>query len=87
MKKVTMFMQKYCPYCQEAFRLIEKLYASDSRYCAIPFEKIDENRHPLLARKYDYYYVPTFYVGDRKEHEGPVNYAAVKCVFDAALKA
>lgn len=31
--------------------------------------QIDETRHPEEAKKYDYYYVPTFFKGDEKVYE------------------
>ena len=86
MKKVTMFTMESCPYCREALRFIEELYKRDKRYRDIPIEKIDEIKHPEIANKYDYYYVPTFYVGERKAHEGAASLQAVKRVFDEALK-
>ncbi len=46
---------------------------------------IDERKQPDVAEKYDYYYVPTFYVGEEKVHEGHAEMADVKKVFQAAL--
>jgi len=86
MQKITMFVLASCPYCHEALRFMEQLYQSDRRYRDIPLEKIDERRHPEIADKYDYYFVPTFYVGDRKAHEGAATLQAVKKVFDEALE-
>jgi len=85
MKKVTMFVIESCPYCREALRLMEELYKRDKRYRDIPLEKIDEKAHPEIANAYDYYYVPTFYVGEKKVHEGAASLQAVKRVFDEAL--
>jgi len=87
MKKITMFTMESCPYCREALRFIEELYKRDGRYRDIPLEKIDENKHPEIAKQYDYYYVPTFYVGEKKVHEGASSLQAVKNVFEEALKA
>ena len=85
MKKITMFTMESCPYCREALRFIEILYGENKRYRDIPFERIDEKKHPEVAEKYDYYYVPTFYVGETKLHEGASDLQAVRRVFDAAL--
>ena len=86
MKKITMFTMEGCPYCREALRFIDELYKTDKRYTEIPFEKIDEKKQPEIAEEYDYYYVPTFYVGEIKMHEGASTLQKVKHVFDEALK-
>ena len=86
MKKITLFVIASCPYCREALRYMDQLYKTDERYRDIPIEKIDENQHPEIASQYDYYYVPTFYVGERKVHEGASKPEDVKRVFDEALK-
>ena len=85
MTKITMFVVENCPYCREALRFIDELYKTDKRYRDVPLEKIDENHHPEIANKYDYYYVPTFYIGEKKAHEGAASLKIVKRVFDEAL--
>jgi len=85
MKKITLFMMKSCPYCIEALRLMDVLLAENPEYLSLDIEKIDERVHPEIARKYDYYYVPTFYIGNEKLHEGVVNIKTIRRVFDAAL--
>ena len=85
MQKVTMFIIASCPYCREAMCFIDELYKTDKRYRDVPLEQIDERKHPEIANKYDYYYVPTFYVGEKKAHEGASSLQAVKRVFDEAL--
>ena len=42
---------------------------------------VDEKKHPEIAEKYDYYYVPTFFVGGEKVHEGVPTKEAVEAVF------
>jgi len=85
MKKITMFTMEGCPYCRKALGYMEQLYNSDERYRDIPIEKIDEKKYPEIADKYDYYYVPTYYVGEEKVHEGEAGLEDVKRVFDEAL--
>ena len=48
---------------------------------------IDEGREPALAEQYDYYYVPTFYVGGEKVHEGHAEKADVERVLRLAAEA
>lgn len=86
MKKITMFMMESCPYCQGALRIMDVLFAENPEYLSLEIEKIDETVHPEIADKYDYYYVPTFYVGSEKLHEGAATIKKLKRVFDAALE-
>ena len=86
MKKITMFTMKSCPYCRQALRWLDELLAENADYRVIEIEKIDELLHPDIARKYNYYYVPTFYVGDKKLHEGVASYKKIRRVLDAALE-
>jgi len=85
MKEITMFMMKSCPYCQEALRLMNRLSSDNNAYKALTVNYIDENEQPELAEKYDYYRVPTYYVGGKKLHEGAATLNDIKRVFDAAL--
>ena len=86
MKTITMFMKATCPYCQAAFRWMDTLFAENEKYKALTINKIDETVHPEIADKYDYYYVPTYYVGEDKVHEGAASLEIVKRVFDTALE-
>lgn len=86
MKKITMFMMAECPYCQKALKWMDELFAENPEYKSLEIEKIDEKIHPDLAEKYDYYYVPTFYVGGEKLHEGAATLEKIRSVFDAAMK-
>ena len=85
MQKITMFYMETCPYCKEAFRWMEELYGENAAYKSIEIEKIEETVHPEIADKYDYYYVPTYYVGDEKRHEGAASIEKIRAVFDAAV--
>jgi len=86
MKKITMFMMRSCPYCRQALRWMDELLAENSEYRAVEIEKIDELVCPDVARKYNYFFVPTFYVGDEKLHEGVASRKKIQRVFDAALE-
>lgn len=86
MRKITMFMFESCPHCQLALRLMRQLLAEHPEYAAIPLEQIDEKLHPDIAEKYDYWYVPTYYVGEKKVHEGHAELPDIQAVFEQALK-
>ena len=51
----------------------------------IEIRMIDELAEPEVADRYDYYYVPTFYVGDKKVHEGGIMPDEVEAVLRMAL--
>ncbi len=84
MEKITMFMMATCPYCKKALAFNEQLLAAHPEYKDIPFEMIDERERPDVANGYDYYYVPTYYVGGKKLHEGAATLEQVEAVFRAA---
>jgi hypothetical protein len=65
---------------------MDELLAENAEYRAVEIEKIDELVYPDVARKYNYYFVPTFYVGDEKLHEGVASRKKIQHVFDAALE-
>lgn len=73
-----------CPYCRQALRWMDELYKENPAYRDIEIERIDELVYPEIARKYDYYYVPTFYVDDEKMHEGAASLNKIRRVFEAA---
>ncbi|EEX48798.1 MULTISPECIES: glutaredoxin family protein [Jonquetella] len=86
MKKVTLFYLKNCPHCKRARKMMEDLFAAHPEYKDVPLTMIEESEAPETAGKYDYYLVPTFYVGDEKLHEGVPSPEAVESVFKAAIK-
>lgn len=85
MKKITMFTMASCPYCQAALHWMEELLAENPAYKSLEIEKIDELVRPDIAEQYDYYYVPTFYVGGKKLHEGAASLKKIQRVLDAAM--
>ncbi len=84
MKELKMFMFEGCPHCRRAGEMIEKLLEARPEYREVPFVKIDEKKEPELADKYDYYYVPCFFVGGEKISEGAPTEENVERAFDAA---
>lgn len=90
MKKVLAFRLKGCPYCRNAMRAIDDL-KSDDRYSGVSVEWIEENEHPEISAKYDYYHVPSMFIDGVKLYEAKPGEkydscrANVKRVFDEAL--
>ncbi len=85
MKKITMFIQPMCPYCKKALRYIEEVKAANPELAAVEIEIHDELKEVEFADKFDYYYVPTFYIGDKKIHEGGIFADEVAAVLRQAL--
>lgn len=85
MKSVKLFYLKNCPFCKKALRYIEQAQASYPELAALHIEMIEESEHPDVADRYDYYYVPTFYVDEVKCHEGGVYPDEVERILRSAL--
>lgn len=86
MKKIKLFYQERCPFCIRAFKYINELKEENNEYNKIELERIDELIHPDIADKFDYYYVPTFYLNGEKVHEGGIKKDEVKAILDKALE-
>lgn len=86
MASVKLFYLKTCPFCRKALRYIEEAKAAHPELAAVEIEMIEESEQPALADTYDYYYVPTFYVGDVKVHEGGIWPDEVEKVLRKALE-
>ena len=86
MKPVIMFMTSWCPFCKKAAAMIEKLKADHPEYRDVDIQVIDEEKESALADQYDYHFVPTFFVGGVKVHEGIPTKRKIKRVFKEALK-
>ncbi|KEJ91944.1 glutaredoxin family protein [Synergistes jonesii] len=86
MKEVKMFMFEGCPHCKKALEIKAALLEARPEYKKVPFVMIDEKKEPETADKYDYYYVPTFYVGDDKIAEGVPSEEGVAKVFELAYE-
>ncbi len=86
MKRVKLFYLKNCPFCKKALRYIEELKAEHAELAAVDVEMLEESELPDVADKFDYYYVPTFYVDGIKEHEGGIYPEEVERILRKALE-
>ena len=77
---------KNCPFCKKALRYIEELKAEHAELAAVDIEMLEESELPDVADKFDYYYVPTFYVDGIKEHEGGIYPEEVERILRKALE-
>ncbi len=85
MKNVKLFYLKNCPFCKKALAYIEEAKAEDAQIAQLNIEFIEESEQSELADKYDYYYVPTFYVDEKKVHEAGVTKEEVVKILRSAL--
>ena len=86
MKHVRLFYLKNCPFCKKALRYIEELKAAHAELASVEIEMIEESEQPEVADRFDYYYVPTFYVDGVKEHEGGIYPDEVEAILRKAMK-
>lgn len=85
MAKLKVFYLPLCPFCKKAFKYIEELKEEYPEFKEVEIEKIDEAKDAALADSYDYYYVPTFYLNEKKVHEGGIFKDEVKALLQKAL--
>lgn len=85
MKHIKLFYLASCPFCKQAFSYIEALKEQE-QYNDIEIDLIEESEEPEVADRYDYFYVPTFYIDDEKLNEGIVTRERVEEIFQKALE-
>lgn len=86
MEKLTYFYLSGCPYCKRANKYLEELMEENPKYKEIEIERIEESKQVELANSYDYYYVPCFWIKEKKIHEGAATKEDIKKVLDLALE-
>ena len=85
MKHVKMMYLKSCPYCKQAFAMVDELKQLHKEYQDIEIETIEENDEPEKTKGLDYWYVPTYFVEGEKLREGIPTKAKIEAVLKAAL--
>jgi len=85
--KLTLIILEDCPYCKRALRYINELKEEYPEFQIIEIETLEEEKQKELTASYkNYYYVPTFYFGKEKLHEGAIDKNEVKTLFQSLLK-
>lgn len=69
MKKITWLYMNGCPYCRAAGESLEELKAEDPKYLDVEIEMYEESENASFASQFDYYYVPSFFIGTEKLYE------------------
>lgn len=83
---MKLFILEHCPHCRNARTWISELYQEYPQYRDIPLEVIDEEKESDIAEAYDYYYVPCFFDGKQKLHEGVASKEIIQNIFDNYLR-
>jgi len=86
MNTIIMLVTSWCPHCKRALSWMEELKTKNPKYSTIDIQIIDEELEPEIANKYDYYYVPTYFIKDMKLHEGVPSKEIITGVFEKALE-
>lgn len=86
MKPILMFYMETCPYCREARAWMREIVQEHPEYAKIPLEMVEERERPDVAEQYDYWYVPTYFVGGEKAHEGAASRAMIEAVYRRAFE-
>ena len=69
MSSLTVFYLDGCPYCRMGRRAAEELEKENAAYAAVAIDWIEENAHPEISDRYDYYRVPAIFCGEEKLYE------------------
>jgi Glutaredoxin and related proteins len=92
-KELLFFYLPGCPYCRQAEELITELTAEHPEYAGVNIHRVSETGEADFVSKYDYWYVPCFWLDGRKLYEADPKESreTVKVkldgVFQQALKA
>lgn len=85
MNTLYMFVTSWCPYCKKALSWMKELEAENPAYKDINIKIVDEEEETEIARKFDYYYVPTYFLNEEKLFEGVPTKEIIKGVYDKSL--
>ena len=69
MKKLTVFYLEGCPYCRKAVKAVKELRAENPAWARLDMAWIEESASPEIAERYDYYFVPSVFLGEEKLYE------------------
>lgn len=86
MSKITLYHFEGCPACRDAKDWIAQLQAEKPELRQARIEMVDVHKTPGFQAPAPFYYVPTFFVDDRKVLEGNVSKDKVEYLMRAALQ-
>ena len=87
MKNLTVMYLANCPYCRSARKALDALLEENAEYRKVPLTWIEESEQPALADSYDYWRVPSIFMGEEKlfEADPADTYDSLKAAFSEAL--
>ncbi|MCH5334337.1 MAG: thioredoxin family protein [Alistipes sp.] len=83
---MLLFYLKNCPFCRKALAYIAQAQKEYPELARVEIDMVEESEQADVADRYDYYYVPAFYIGDQKVHEGGITYEQTVAVLRRALQ-
>ena len=86
MSTITLYHFEGCPACRDAKAWIAQLQAEKPELRQAKIEMVDVHKTPGFKAPAPFYYVPTFFVDDRKVLEGNVSKDKVEYLMRAALQ-
>mgnify|MGYP000918041537 CR=1 FL=1 len=87
MQKLLMFYMSSCPHCKRAFAYEEELKKRRPELCDVEVERVEEREEPERAEKYDYWYVPTYFLGEERLFSGSPKLEDIERVLERAHEA
>ncbi|HSK68811.1 MAG TPA: glutaredoxin domain-containing protein [Candidatus Limnocylindria bacterium] len=84
MANITLYHFETCPACVKAKQYMAELRAEKPELADVQVNMVDVRKNPNFKAPAPFYYVPTFFVGDRKVLEGNVTKQDVENVLRAS---
>lgn len=88
MKPLTVMYLENCPYCRKARKAVDALIGENPEFRSVPLTWIEESEQPALADSYDYWRVPSVFMGEEKlfEADPADTYDSLKEAFFQAFR-
>ena len=91
MRKITFLYWEICPYCRQARKAMDELFAENREYEHIEIDWIETRKDPGRGLQYEHDFVPAMYMGEEKIYESHPGEKCDECkenvrrAFEAAL--
>ncbi|HHX38087.1 MAG TPA: glutaredoxin [Clostridiaceae bacterium] len=87
MKPVYMIVTSWCPHCKRAKAMLQELLEENPAWQELSITLIDEEKDTDQMKPFfNYYYVPTVYVGETKSFEGVPSKELIKEALEQAYQ-
>ena len=85
MSKITLYHFESCPACFKAKQYMAELKKEKPELAHVQVELVDVRKNPGFKSPAPFYYVPTFFVDERKALEGNVSKEDVEQILRAGV--